>query len=220
MKAILGGTFDPVHLGHLHVATAAGAALGADAVTLLLAARPWHRAPPAATVDDRFAMLHLAAEDANADANRLAARGRPRPVLTASDHELARPGPSYTARTLAELAGDGPVIWLLGSDAVASIRNWHAANDLAKLCHLLVVPRPGASAPAANAPPPGFVVVADAREFAARDSGGLCYLKPTMPDISATRVRERIAAGRDVGALLPPRVWAYIRRKALYAKRG
>ena len=219
MKAILGGTFDPVHLGHLHVATAAGAALGADAVTLLLAARPWHRAPPAATADDRFAMLQLAVEDANADANRPASRGRPRPVLSASDHELARPGPSYTARTLAELAGDGPVIWLLGSDAVSSMSNWHAVGDLAKLCHLLVVPRPGAT-PADNAPPPGFVVVADAREFAARDSGGLCYLKPSMLDISATRVRERIAAGRDVGALLPPRVWAYIRRKALYAKRG
>ena len=90
MQAILGGTFDPVHRGHLHIAEAGRDVLGVESVTLMLSARPWHRDPPQASAEDRWNMLCLAAQSA--------------PGLVASDIEAQRPGPSYTAGHLARAA--------------------------------------------------------------------------------------------------------------------
>ena len=221
--AILGGTFDPVHRGHLGAAIAAGKALGASRVTLLLAARPWHRAAPRASAADRWAMLRLGVEDANAGRlrERAAARCRqtpPRrdsvPTLEASAREPAGAGPSYTVSTLADIAGHEPLVWLLGDDALASIDTWHRADELAGLCHLLVFAR---SAPQrAPAPPAGFHRVASPAEFGHYPSGCIHYLNAAMVDVSATQVRTRIGRQEDASALLSPQVWAYIRRRGLY----
>ena len=228
MRAILGGTFDPVHRGHLDAALAAGAALGVAHVTLLLAARPWHRAAPDASVADRWAMLRLAVADANArrlpapaDAARCqtASRGARVPTLAACGRERDRPGPSYTVSTLAEMAGEDPLVWLLGDDALAGIHSWHRADELATLCHLLVFARDASSTPR-PALPPGFHAVDCARELGRRRSGGIHYLSAAMLDISATAVRARIARREDASALLSPRVWAYIRRQGLYGAAG
>lgn len=186
----------------------------------MLAARPWHRAPPQASPADRAAMLRLAVDDANA--GRLAGRGKApsgggnAPMLLASDHEGVRDGPSYTVSTLAGLAGDEPIVWLLGDDAAASIASWHRARELATLCHLLVFARAGARVRGADAPPPGFRPVADPAAFREHRSGRVHYLGARALEISATRIRQRIARQEDAGALLPPRVWAYIRGRGLY----
>ena len=218
---ILGGTFDPVHLGHLHAARAGGAALGASCVTLLLAARPWHRAPPQASALDRAAMLRLAVDDANAgrlpatpnDASQADPQGFP--ALRASDQEGACGGPSYTVSTLAAIAGDEPLVWLLGDDALASIGSWHRANELAALCHLLVFRRAGAAGPDPTRTL-GFRPVTSPAALGQHRCGRVHYLTGPTLDISATRVRERIACQADASTLLPPRVWAYIRRRGLY----
>lgn len=222
-RLILGGTFDPVHLGHLHAAITAGQAIGAQRVTLLLAARPWHRSPPRASAAHRWAMLQAAVRDANAGrfARRVGIPSPPAaPVLAACDREHARPGPSYTVATLTELAstelaGEEPLIWLLGDDALAGVGQWHRSDELAALCHLLVFPRSHRGAPAMQ-PPPGFEPVAHAKALGQRRSGNIHYLTTAMVDVSATEVRRRIAHNEDASALLSPRVWAYIRRQCLY----
>ena len=218
---ILGGTFDPVHLGHLHAARAAGAALGAPCVTLLLAARPWHRAPPQASANDRAAMLRLAVEDANAGRLPVTASDAPQtdvqciPALRASDQEGVSAGPSYTVSTLATIAGDEPLVWLLGDDALASIGSWRQASELAALCHLLVFRRAGAAGPDPTRAL-GFRPVASAGALRRHRCGRVHHLAAPTLDISATRVRERVAGQADASALLPARVWAYIRRRGLY----
>ena len=201
-KAVLGGTFDPVHSGHLHAAHAGRKALGVATVTLLPAGRPWHRAAPAASVEHRWQMLGLAVG--------------PEAGLARSDLEIVRPGPTYTVDTLRALAGDAPVVWLIGADALADVASWHQADALAALCHLLVLNRPGGSA--GTKPPSGFVQAEDATELARHRCGRIHHLSAEMRDISASQVRAAIAAGEDASAWLPPRVWAYIKAHGLYGR--
>ncbi len=201
--AILGGTFDPVHAGHIHAARAARDALGTPSVTLLPAARPSHRSAHA-SIEHRWRMLELVAETD--------------PTLVPSDAEISRPGPSYTVDTLADAVGEGPLVWLIGRDALADIDSWHDVERLASLCHLLVLDRPGESRPRPAAPP-GFDLVGDAGQLAARTSGGLAWLTNPMLDISASQVRRMIAKGEDASTLLTDEVWSYIRAHGLYAPR-
>ena len=200
MRAFLGGTFDPVHVGHLHAAAAGGAALGVAKVTLVLSARPPHRAQPAATFEDRWQMLKIAVDD--------------HPALVASDLELGRSGPSYTIDTVAALAADGddPVVWMFGADGIPSFRSWHRWRDLPRFCHFLVFARPGS--PMAELP--GFETARDAAELEASAAGKALLLETPMLDVSATEVRRRIAAGRDVSTLVPAGVWTYITERELY----
>ena len=201
MKAILGGTFDPVHLGHLHAARRARAALKVPCVTLLLAARPGHRAAPLAGVRDRWRMLHLATRQ---DAG-----------LRASDLEVVRPGPSYTVDSLSDVGGGEPVVWLIGRDALVDVPSWHRAGELASLCHFVVLDRPGVDG-SRTFVPPGFERVDDVAHLIERPSGGLYCLPNAMLGISASEVRRKIAAGDDASALLPPDVWTYIWEQGLY----
>lgn len=172
-------------------------------------------------------MLRLAVEDANERGPGTGAdaaphrRPRPRrdrvPVLEASAREAAGRGPSYTVATLTELAGREPLVWLLGDDALAGIDTWHRADELARLCHLLVFAR---GAPERAAPPPaGFHRLASPAELRHSPSGGIHYLDAATRDISATEVRARIDRQEDASALLSPRVWAYIKRCGLYGAR-
>ncbi|MCY3623668.1 MAG: nicotinate (nicotinamide) nucleotide adenylyltransferase [Gammaproteobacteria bacterium] len=201
MKAILGGTFDPVHLGHLHAARRARLALGIPHVTLLLAARPVHRAAPLAGIRDRWRMLRLAT--------------RQEAGLLASDLEVGRPGPSYTVDSLGDLHGGEPLVWLIGRDALADVPSWHRADRLASLCHFVVLDRPGVGA-CEPFVPRGFERVHDLARLDERPSGGLYCLPNAMLSISASQVRRMIAQGGDASALLPCDVWTYIWEQGLY----
>jgi len=136
---LLGGSFDPVHLGHLALAEAARDRLRLDRVLLVVAAgQPLKPAGPAAPAEDRYAMV------------RLAVRGHPR--LEASDLELRRPAPSYTVDTLREirrgLAPGDEIVLLLGSDALADLPRWREAAALRTLARVAACARPGGPAPA------------------------------------------------------------------------
>ena len=201
MKAILGGTFDPVHLGHLHAARRARAALEIPDVTLLLAARPGHRAAPLADVCDRWRMLRLAT--------------RQEAGLLASDLEIVRPGPSYTVDSLGDLQDGEPLVWLIGRDALADVPSWHRAGELASLCHFVVLDRPGFDGDEPLVPR-GFERFDDLALLVERRSGGLYRLPNAMLGVSASQVRRMIAAGGDASALLPSDVWTYISTRGLY----
>lgn len=203
MQAILGGTFDPVHRGHLHAAAVGRSLLVAPKVTLMLAARPWHRAAPTTSVEHRLRMLRLAAE---AD-----------PHLVVSDWEAKREGPSYTVDTLSALADGAPLVWLIGGDAFSAVDSWHRVEDLPALCHFLVLNRPGTRYD--ERIPKGFRRIDDPAALARWPSGCVCFGAATMLDVSATGIRRRISSGGAVDGLLTPEVWAYIRTHGLYGRR-
>jgi nicotinate-nucleotide adenylyltransferase len=179
--AIFGGTFDPVHIGHLSVAWEAAELLDAD-VHLMPAAVPPHRAPPTASADQRMAMLHAAL------------RGQSRP--------------SYTIDTLIQLRaekGDRPLILLIGADAFAGLPSWHRWREIFDVAHVGVLSRPGIEATL----PDALLEAVDgrragsARELHHRHAGKVIELSVTPLEISATHIRELLAAGRDPRYLLP-----------------
>jgi nicotinate-nucleotide adenylyltransferase len=191
--AIFGGTFDPVHLGHLSVAWEAAELLDAE-VRLLPASVPPHRAPPIATAAQRVAIL------------RAALQGQSR--LTLDTRELDRAGPSYTIDTLHELRaeqGERPLVLLLGADAFAGLASWHRWRELFEAAHIGVLSRPGVAArlPDALEREVAGRRIADAAELRALPAGKVIELAVTPLEISATRIRELLAAGRDPRYLLP-----------------
>jgi nicotinate-nucleotide adenylyltransferase len=191
--AIFGGTFDPVHLGHLSVAWEAAELLDAE-VRLLPASVPPHRAPPIASAAQRVAIL------------RAALHGQSR--LTIDTRELDRAGPSWTIDTLRELRaeqGDRPLVLLLGADAFAGLASWHRWRELFEATHIGVLSRPGISAdlPDELEREVAGRRIADAAGLHALPAGKVVELAVTPLEISATRIRELLAAGRDPRYLLP-----------------
>jgi nicotinate-nucleotide adenylyltransferase len=192
--AILGGTFDPVHLGHLRVAWEAAEALEAE-VRLMPAHVPPHRPAPLASAVQRVAMLEAA----------LAGQQR----LTLDTRELRRAGASYTVDTLRELRGELPVaqalILLLGADAFAGLPTWHRWRELFEHAHIVVLTRPGHNAPL----PPELAAEITPRRVASRAelrlavAGKVLDLPVTPLEISASAVRALLAAGREPRWLLP-----------------
>lgn len=186
---VLGGTFDPVHVGHLVTAVNVRHALELDRVLLVVANDPWQKAGTVRTAaQDRLAMVTAAVTGVEG--------------LEACDLELRRGGPSYTADTLADLAVQHPgaaLHLILGSDAAGGLHTWERAEEVAALARLVVVVRPGAEA---AQPPPGWqhVVV---------EVPGL--------DVSSTDLRARVADGRPLDWLVPDEVVQVITERHLYA---
>ncbi len=211
---ILGGTFDPIHLGHVGAALAAREALALDEVLLIPSHHPPHRVrEPRASAYHRFAMVALTTS----------AHDR----LLACDVELVSSGPSYTSRTLARLHEGGleprQLFFITGADAFAEIASWNQYPAILDLTHFVVVSRPGH--PVANLPTrlPALAgrmrTVSDvesARAEAER-STAVFLVEADTPDVSSTEIRARAAAGRDLDGLVPPVVERYIVRHGLYA---
>jgi nicotinate-nucleotide adenylyltransferase len=192
---ILGGTFDPVHIGHLIMADEAIAQLSLAEVLFVPAGDPWRKSDERriTPAEHRLAMLQIA----------VAGDDR----FGISDIEVRREGPSYTADTLAALAAerlDDELVFLLGADAFADLPHWHEPHRIVGHAMLAVAPR----------------ATADLRDLLARVTGISLdrVLKFEMPrvDVSSTDVRERIARGRPVRYLLPPGVASYIDEHGLY----
>ena len=207
MIGFFGGTFDPIHNGHLHAARTAAKVLELDWVALILAARPGHRVAHA-TIEQRWQMLELAlAGDA---------------TLRGDDREMRRGASSYTADTLDELRGEwgvaASIVWLLGWDAYRELTTWHRWTELMSLCHLAVLRRPG-SAGDLGARMIQFTRAhraIDLAQLRAQPAGLVTFIDAPMLPISATAVRDRLSHGEAVGDLLPLRVWTYIKEQNLY----
>jgi nicotinate-nucleotide adenylyltransferase len=219
LHIVYGGTFDPVHRGHVAIARAAREALRAQALEVrafdfLPNADPPHRAPPGAAAGHRVAMLWLA----------LAAESG----FGIDLRELRRGGASYMVDTLAELRGelgpDVPLVLLLGEDAWRGFDRWQRWQEIPQLAHLLVVDRPHADIAAVS---PALETLAKARRqplarLGEAPAGGLCRLSLPPEAASATAARAAVAKG-DAGAVeayLEPTVAAYIARHGLYGQRA
>lgn len=192
--AILGGTFDPVHLGHLRAAWEASEFLGVP-VCMMPASVPPHRPPTVASADQRVAMLRVALE------------GQER--LRLDTRELERQGRSYSVDTLrglrGELGPDQPLVLLVGADAFAGLDRWHRWQELFGLAHLGVLTRPGAAMPLSATLRAAIRTRRVNRAIDLDDTpcGRVIDIPVTGLDISASRVRELLAAGRSARFLLP-----------------
>jgi nicotinate-nucleotide adenylyltransferase len=194
----MGGTFDPIHLGHVAMATAAADCAGLGRVLVVPVRVPPHRADATAPAADRLAMC------------RIAASGEP--CLEVSDVDLRREGPSYTVDTLRWIAAGRPeaeLHLLLGWDAAREIRSWRSPDEVMRLARLVVVSRPGYPVPseadlgAAGIDPVGAV---------------LCDVR--TPAVDSTVVRRLAEQGRDLAGLVHPGVEAYLREHGLYSVRA
>lgn len=204
---ILGGTFDPVHIGHLRGALEVAEFMGLDELRLLPNARPPHRDTPQVTANDRLAMVRHAV----AGAERLSVDAR----------ELSRDKPSYTIDTLesirAELAPDDALFLLLGWDAFCGLPGWHRWEELLQHCHILVLQRPDADVE----PPDALRNLLAARSqndptALPGPAGHISFVWQTPLAVSATQIRQLLASGKSVRFLVPDAVLAYIEAHALY----
>jgi nicotinate-nucleotide adenylyltransferase len=210
---ILGGTFDPVHLGHLASARDTAAACGLDRVLLVLSARPPHKPAAApAPIPHRLAMPSLATKGD--------------PLLEASDIEAQRPGPSYTVDTLNDLATAHPnedLSLIVGLDAYHDIDTWHRAGDLLTLADIIVTSRPDSDASLGHSVLPPIA----ARNACCYDSAIGCYVHSSGHSlryhqltralaVSASAVRDLRARRMDISGLVGAEVADYIEREKLY----
>jgi nicotinate-nucleotide adenylyltransferase len=224
LTGVLGGTFDPIHLGHLSVARQAADVLGLARVLLLPSRTPPHRpVDPSASVFHRFAMAALAA---STDSR-----------FAASDLELGREGASYTADTLRGLHATGLARWqiffLTGADAFAEIATWREYPAVLDLAHFAVCSRAGVAASSLASRLPGLAprmipVPSGLIRPGSADPGlqhaivstsaetRVFLLDCETPDISSTDIRARARAGRPLAGLVPPEVDDHIRRHGLY----
>lgn len=206
---ILGGTFDPIHAGHLGAALAARRALALTSVVLLPARVPPHRPQgPSASIFHRFAMAALAV--ANTDG------------LTVSDDELGAQGPSYTALTLERLIARGfdrsAIYFITGADAFAEIETWYRYPEVLDLAHFVVVSRAGVAAATLGNRLPHLrdrMRIADAA-LGPSPTPAIFLVDGDTPAVSSTEVRQQLRRGGSIRGLVPATVEQHILRHRLY----
>jgi len=208
---VLGGTFDPIHIGHLRLAEEMAETIGLAQVRFVPAGQPPHRGVPRAEARHRLEMT------------RRATAGNPR--FAVDDREIRRAKPSYTVDTLtslrSELGEDQPLWLLLGADAFLGLPGWHQWQRLFALAHLAVAERPGAPLLQSDALPEALRAEVMARQVAdgsaAGPAGSVLLRRMTPLAISATVIRDALACGRSARYLLPDSVLDYIGENQLYA---
>ena len=204
---LLGGTFDPIHHGHLRGALEVMQGLGLEEIRFIPLRQPPHRETPVVSVEQRLAML------------RLAIQGQP--GFRIEERELHREGPSYTFDTLSSLRaelGEMPLVLLVGADAFAGLPTWHRWRELIGLAHFVVMRRPGAGdrLEGETAKLLGTRVTDHPVVLGNSSAGHLYYQSITQLDISATAIRAMLARGESPRFLMPPKVWDHIRENGLY----
>lgn len=210
LTGLLGGTFDPIHHGHLRMAEQLADALQLDTVRFIPCGNPPHRDSPVTSAVDRSTMV------------KLAIAGNPRFVI--DDRELARDGPSYTYDTLISLreecGEDAGLCLFMGSDAFSEFDNWHRWQEISELCHLVLVERPDAES-VSNLRPDLMTLLNERRvEHAASlaecPAGLILIQRIQALNISATTIRKELGTQRSPRYLLPDTVLDYIHQQGLY----
>jgi len=212
---ILGGTFDPIHFGHLRLAQELAEKLSLSAVRFIPSAQPPHRAAPHAEAASRVAMVNLAIEG--------------NPLFSLDLREIQRPGPSYMFDTLtslrAELGKNTPLCLMLGADAFLGLPNWHRWRELFGLAHIVLAHRPGFTLESNSPSVPQELRqewhnrhTTDAASIASTPNGCILMQETTALDISASAIRALIASGGNPRYLLLDTVIDYIHQHHLYTQ--
>jgi nicotinate-nucleotide adenylyltransferase len=205
---ILGGTFDPVHCGHVETGAAAALALDLTQLVAVPARVPPHRGHPSASAFHRFAMTAMAVAG--------------RPGWRASDLELlATESPSFTSDTLRRLRESGyaprELFFILGADAFAEIGTWREYPGILDLAHFAVVSRPGSAASTLRDRLPALAArMAAPSALPATGSTLIVLIEAPTPDVSSTAIRQRVAAGDSIAGMVPAGVLQHIEQHGLY----
>ncbi|MCP4876939.1 MAG: nicotinate-nucleotide adenylyltransferase [Gammaproteobacteria bacterium] len=205
MIGILGGTFDPIHNGHLHIASQVLTRLEMEQLQFMPCALPVHRDRPHASVTDRLAMIELSIADQSA--------------FTVNTLELDRDGPSYSVDSLREIhrQTDSVLVLVLGADAFNGFASWKLPCEILQLAHLVVCHRPGFKLTQDNF---NEFHVGSALELNDRGSGGILMLEVDAIDCSSSQVRAALDRGKMPRHCLHPAVANYINQHHLYRKPG
>lgn len=212
MIGILGGSFDPIHFGHLRLALEVFEGLQLQQVRLIPSDTPPHRAPPVASAVQRIAMLKAALKD--------------EPGLWVDEREITRGNHSYTIDTLISLRAeliDTPLCLILGMDAFLGLDTWRRWREIIELAHIVVAHRPGYDAQVADATPSAelaeFIAehrIVDPQQLARRPAGAILHWPVTQLTISSSHIRSLIAAGKSPRYLLPDAVVNTIKSQGIY----
>lgn len=194
---VLGGTFDPVHLGHIMMADEAMKSLGLSEIILIPAGQPMSKMKERLTpAEHRLRMLHLAVAG--------------KPHLKVSAMEIERPGPSYTVDTITELrkkyGSQDEIFFVMGWDSLAQLPNWREPDRIISMCSLVAVPRPDFSRPDLKTLEKNIPGI----------SRRVVFLEKPRADISATDIRKKVARGESIDQLVPAPVAEYIKKHKLY----
>lgn len=204
MIGVFGGTFNPVHFGHLRAALEVKESLGLTQIRLIPSAQPPHRDQPGVSAESRLQMLELAVAG--------------QPDFTIDNRELLRAGRSYMVDTLQSLRSDFPersLLLIIGMDAFAKLESWYRWQQLFDFAHIIVMTRPNYQMPSLTA----FLAARHNQQTAdltMKKSGNLYFLPVTALDISATAIRTIFARQRNPKYLLPDAVIDYINQHNLY----
>jgi len=211
LLALFGGTFDPIHYGHLKPVEQLAKEAHLDRVVLLPNNVPPHRPQPEATAQQRLKMVELAVQG--------------NPLFSVDDRELKVDTPSYSIVTLEtlrkEYGADRPLAFIIGQDSLLTLHKWHRWEDLLRVCHLLVMARPGY---AERLDTPELQRwydqhhVEDAAKLKQRPHGFIYQANTPLLDISATEIRQRRHEGKSFTDLVPDAVERYIESNSLYTK--
>ncbi len=208
---LLGGTFDPIHFGHLRMAIELGATFNLAKIHVIPCYQPVHRQLPVASATERLAMVEYAVANET--------------MLCADGCEVARQSPSYTIETLLALRAEQPetpLCLLLGIDAFLGFPSWHRAQDILSLAHLIIAHRPPYELPKSGA-------IADLLYGRLQQdivfiqhhlAGGILFHPITALEISASDIRKQIAMGGNPRYLLPDAVFDYIQQQGIYHPTG
>lgn len=203
---LFGGTFDPVHFGHLRLAENLHNLFPSAEIRLMPSATPPHREAPGATAEQRLAMLQLATEQLN--------------HLVIDDRELRRAGESYTLLSVDELLSEFPgraIILVMGDDAFAGLASWYQWQALVSKVNLLVVARPGAQFKLSSELQAELTLCEDWQSLLKAPPGHLFRFESPLLEISATYIRQLMAENQSCRFLLPDSVIEYIHRHRLYS---
>lgn len=207
---VFGGTFDPIHIGHLRLALEAKRALHLDEMRLMPCYMPAYRDAPRASATDRLAMLKLAVRDC--------------PELSVDDREINRDHYTYSADSLKELRNElGRAVslsFLVGADSLRNLATWHRWQELTDYAHLVVMARPGYSLASEDLPQEVLDFIAQrlgqADEISTLASGRVVIIAPRLFEISATEIRQLIASGEPINYLVTDAVYQYLREHHIY----
>ena len=206
--ALFGGSFNPVHFGHLRIATELAEQLQVESIRMMPCAFPPHRDETEVTANQRLKMLHLAIGE--------------HVLLQAEDIELQRPAPSYsvdTVRLIREQIGpETPLFLCIGMDSLNGLNSWHDWQKIQDYCHIVVSSRPGYKVPESGVLADWIIKYRcdDLAILKQQAQGKLYFCELTMLAISSTSIRKKVSDGENICFLTPDTVVDYIHQQHLY----